>query len=243
MKVTDFDYHLPDELIAQHPLDKRTDSRLLHVQKEGHLADLYVGDILDQLKAGDLVILNNTKVIPARLFGRKDSGGRVEVLLERLVNENQFLAQIRSSRSPKVGQQLQIDGDSSVSLTMRGRQDNFFLLELNQQIDIFNWLERVGHIPLPPYIDRQDQDDDVDRYQTVFAQQQGAVAAPTAALHYDEELLNKIRDKGIRVEMLTLHVGAGTYQPVRVDTIEEHVMHSEWIDVNQNVCDLSLIHI
>ena len=237
MKVTDFDYHLPDELIAQHPLDKRTDSRLLHVQKEGHLADLYVGDILDQLKAGDLVILNNTKVIPARLFGRKDSGGRVEVLLERLVNENQFLAQIRSSRSPKVGQQLQIDGDSSVSLTMRGRQDNFFLLELNQQIDIFNWLERVGHIPLPPYIDRQDQDDDVDRYQTVFAQQQGAVAAPTAALHYDEELLNKIRDKGIRVEMLTLHVGAGTYQPVRVDTIEEHVMHSEWIDVNQNVCD------
>ena len=237
MKVTDFDYHLPDELIAQYPLDKRTDSRLLHVQKEGPLADLYVGDILDQLKAGDLVILNNTKVIPARLFGHKDSGGRVEVLLERIVNENQFLAQIRSSRSPKVGQQLQIDGDSSVSLTMQGRQDNFFLLELNQQIDILNWLERVGHIPLPPYIDRQDQDDDIDRYQTVFAQQQGAVAAPTAALHYDEELLKKIRDKGIRIEMLTLHVGAGTYQPVRVDTIDEHVMHSEWIDVNQNVCD------
>ena len=237
MKVADFDYHLPDELIAQYPLDKRTDSRLLHVHKEGSLTDLCVGDILDQLKAGDLLVLNNTKVIPARLFGQKDSGGRVEVLLERIVNENQFLAQIRSSRSPKIGQQLQIDGDSSVSLTMQGRQDAFFLLELNQQIDIFDWLDRVGHIPLPPYIDRQDQDDDVDRYQTVFAQQQGAVAAPTAALHYDQELLKKIRNKGIRIEMLTLHVGAGTYQPVRVDTIDEHVMHSEWIEVNQNVCD------
>ena len=237
MKVADFDYHLPDELIAQYPLDKRTDSRLLHVHKEGPLIDLCVGDILDQFKAGDLLVLNNTKVIPARLFGQKDSGGRVEVLLERIINENQFLAQIRSSRSPKIGQQLQIDGDSSVSLTMQGRQDAFFLLELNQQIDIFDWLERVGHIPLPPYIDRQDQDDDVDRYQTVFAQQQGAVAAPTAALHYDQELLKKIRNKGIRIEMLTLHVGAGTYQPVRVDAIDDHVMHSEWIEVNQNVCD------
>ena len=237
MKVADFDYDLPPELIAQFPLEQRADSRLLHVQKEGGLVDRQVGDILNELMPGDLLVLNNTKVIPARLFGQKDSGGRVEVLLERVISDKQFLAQIRSSRSPKVGQQLQIDGDDSVSLTMLERQEMFFLLELNQPVDLFDWLNRVGHIPLPPYIDRSDQQDDVERYQTVFAEQQGAVAAPTAGLHYDEGLLAKIRDKGVGVEMLTLHVGAGTYQPVRVDNVDEHEMHSEWIDVNQSVCD------
>ena len=237
MKVSDFDYHLPAELIAQFPLEKRADSRLLHLQKGGVLNDLVVGNMLDKLQSGDLLVLNDTKVIPARLFGQKDSGGHVEILLERIINENQFLAQIRSSRSPKTDQQISIDGDESVSLTMRARQDAFFLLELNQQVDIFEWLQRVGHIPLPPYINRSDQKSDVDRYQTVFAERRGAVAAPTAGLHYDQDLLTKIRDKGIRVEMITLHVGAGTYQPVRADTVDQHVMHSEWIDVKQSVCD------
>lgn len=237
MKVADFDYDLPDELIAQFPLEKRVDSRLLHVQKEGGLVDRQVGDMLDQLESGDLLVLNNTKVIPARLFGQKDSGGRVEVLLERVTSENQFLAQVRSSRSPKVGQKILIDGDESVTLSMLGRENTFYLLELNQQVDIFEWLQRVGHIPLPPYIERADQKDDIDRYQTVFAERQGAVAAPTAGLHYDDDLLAKIRDKGVQIQMLTLHVGAGTYQPVRVDSIDEHVMHCEWIDVNQTVCD------
>ncbi|MBX2847133.1 MAG: tRNA preQ1(34) S-adenosylmethionine ribosyltransferase-isomerase QueA [Acidiferrobacterales bacterium] len=237
MKVADFDYHLPAELIAQFPLEKRTDSRLLHVQNDGKLIDRRVDDVLDQFNAGDLLVLNNTKVIPARLFGQKDSGGRIEILLERIVSETQFLAQIRASRSPKNGQTLLIDGDESVSLTMLERQHAFFLIELNQKVDIFDWLQRVGHIPLPPYIERADQVEDVDRYQTVFAQKQGAVAAPTAGLHYDEKLLKQLQDRGVKVEMLTLHVGAGTYQPVRCEQIDQHVMHSEWLEVSQSVCD------
>lgn len=237
MKVADFDYHLPAELIAQYPPKNRSDSRLLHVQSNGGLVDRWVGDIIDQLEPGDLLVLNDTKVIPARLFGRKDSGGQVEILFERIVNERQFLAQVRSSRSPKQGQKIFIDGDDSVSLTMQGRDGSFFVLALDQNVDIFAWLSRVGHIPLPPYIERSDQTDDVERYQTVFSQRQGAVAAPTAGLHYDHDLLAKLRQKDVRIEMLTLHVGAGTYQPVRAEAVEDHVMHSEWIEVSQKLCN------
>ena len=244
MNVTDFDYDLPDELIAQFPPENRSSSRLLVVNSNDEFQDRKVVDVLDQFNAGDLLILNDTRVIPARLFGKKDSGGRVEILLERVVNERQVLAQIRSSRSPKVGQTLMVDGDDSVTVTMLERQANFFLLDLDFMLsastDIFSWLEEVGHMPLPPYINRADLLQDADRYQTVFAENLGAVAAPTAALHYDDELLQKIKDKGVVIEKLTLHVGAGTYQPVRVDTIEEHVMHSEWLSVSQRVCDAIL---
>jgi len=237
MNVADFHYELPAELIAQYPPAQRTDSRLLKVLNGREFEDAQFADILQEFRAGDLLVLNNTKVIPARLFGAKETGGKVEVLLERVTGEHVFLAQVRSSKAPRNGQRLYANGDDSVTLTVTGRQDNFFVIEVDQSGSLFDWFERVGHMPLPPYIERDDNSHDADRYQTVFAQSQGAVAAPTAGLHYDDALLAKVRDKGVRIETVTLHVGAGTYQPVRVDKIDDHVMHSEYIDVGQDVCD------
>lgn len=237
MNLADYDYDLPSELIAQFPSPERGASRLLKVMRERDLEDAQFADLLDELQAGDLLVLNNTKVIPARVYGNKDTGGRVEILLERVTGPNQFLAQIRASKAPKVGQSLRVDGDEQARLTVAGRQDSFFIVECNQSGSLFDWFERVGHMPLPPYIERNDTAGDADRYQTVFAKEQGAVAAPTAGLHYDEVLLAKIRAKGVEIATVTLHVGAGTYQPVRVDRIEDHVMHSEYIDVSQKVCD------
>ena len=237
MKVADFDYHLPDELIAQYPPAERTASRLLSAAKGQSFSDGMIVDMLDHLNAGDVLVLNNTKVIPARLYGQKDSGGRIEVLLERVTGAQEFIAQIRASKAPKIGQHLIIDGDATVLLTVVGRQDSFFIVQTNQAGSLFEWFESVGHMPLPPYIERSDEDQDMDRYQTVFAEEQGAVAAPTAGLHYDEVLLEKIKEKGISIHTVTLHVGAGTYQPVRVDTIGEHKMHSEYIDVSQSTCN------
>jgi len=237
MKVADFDYHLPDELIAQYPPAERTASRLLSAAKGQSFNDGMIVDMLDHLNAGDVLVLNNTKVIPARLYGQKDSGGRIEVLLERITGAQEFIAQIRASKAPKIGQHLIIDGDATVQLTVVGRQDSFFIVQTNQAGSLFEWFESVGHMPLPPYIERSDEDQDMDRYQTVFAEEQGAVAAPTAGLHYDEVLLEKIKEKGISIHTVTLHVGAGTYQPVRVDTIGEHKMHSEYIDVSQSTCN------
>lgn len=237
MKVSDFNYQLPDELIAQFPPAQRRDSRLLKMRSDGQIDDGKIGDMLDELQPGDLMVLNNTKVVPARLHGQKDTGGRIEVLLERVTSEHEFLAQIRASKAPKIGQALTIDGDDSVTLTVTGRQDSFFVVSADQTGSLFEWFEKVGHMPLPPYIERDDGEQDLDRYQTVFAKEQGAVAAPTAGLHYDEDLLNKLEQKGVQIAYVTLHVGAGTYQPVRVDTIEEHVMHSESIEVSAEVCD------
>lgn len=237
MKVSDFHYDLPDELIAQYPPEQRAASRLLAVPKEGDMKDGMIVDMLDNLNAGDVMVLNNTKVIPARLYGKKDSGGRIEVLLERITGQHEFIAQIRASKAPKVGQHLVIDGDESVSLTVKGRDNSFFIIESNQKGSLFEWFEKVGHMPLPPYIERSDEQQDMDRYQTVFAEHQGAVAAPTAGLHYDESLLEKIKAKGVSIHTITLHVGAGTYQPVRVDSIDDHIMHSEYIEVDKTVCD------
>ena len=237
MKVADFNYHLPDELIAQYPPAERSASRLLSVPKDQNFNDGMIVDMLDHLNTGDVLVLNNTKVIPARLYGQKDSGGRIEVLLERVTGEYEFIAQIRASKAPKIGQPLLIDGDTTVQLTVVGRQDSFFVVQTNQQGSLFEWFESVGHMPLPPYIERSDEAQDMDRYQTVFAKEQGAVAAPTAGLHYDKALLDKIKAKGVSIQTVTLHVGAGTYQPVRVDTIDEHKMHSEYIEVSQSTCD------
>ena len=237
MKVADFHYHLPDELIDQYPPAERSASRLLSVLKGQDFNDGIIVDMLAHLSAGDVLVLNNTKVIPARLYGQKESGGRIEVLLERITGANEFIAQVKASKAPKVGQNLSIDGDALVQLTVIGRQDSFFIVETNQQGSLFEWFESVGHMPLPPYINRSDEQQDMDRYQTVFAQEQGAVAAPTAGLHYDQGLLQKIKEKGVSVHTVTLHVGAGTYQPVRVDTVDEHVMHSEFVEVSQTVCD------
>ena len=236
MKVADFSYELPPELIAQYPAAERTASRLLYLAADGRLADLQFTGIVDYLNEGDLLVLNDTRVIPARIFGRKETGGQIEIVLERILDEHRFLAQIRASKSPKPGQRLFVDEDSSAELEVVGRQESFF--ELSAQVDgsLIEWFERIGHMPLPPYIERSDERLDADRYQTVYGQRPGAVAAPTAGLHYTDELLEKLRQKGVQIKTLTLHVGAGTYQPVRVDTIEEHTMHAEYIEVPEDVC-------
>jgi len=237
VKVADFSYQLPEELIAQYPPEKRGDSRLLKLRRNGEIDDGKIADIVTELNAGDLLVLNNTKVVPARVFGQKDTGGRIEILLERVSGPHRFLAQIKASKAPKVGQTLKVDEDDSVTLTVTGRQESFFEVSVDQSGDLYEWFEEVGHMPLPPYIDRADAVLDIERYQTVFAQRQGAVAAPTAGLHYDQTLLTQIKAKGIQIAYVTLHVGAGTYQPVRVDRVDQHIMHSESIKVSAAVCE------
>lgn len=240
-QVSDYDYDLPPELIAQYPADSRTASRLLKVDSQGQIEDLSFPDILQELSAGDVLVLNNTRVVPARVYGHKESGGRIEFLLERIINETTVLAQIKASRAPKIGQQLILArefGSCVTTLaTVIGREESFFKLEIHTREPLVEWFEKNGHVPLPPYIDRVDDDQDLRRYQTVFARHAGAVAAPTAGLHFDEPLLAKVRESGVEVLEVTLHVGAGTYQPVRVDNIHDHVMHSEWVSVSQETCD------
>jgi len=236
MNVSDFFYELPDELIAQFPPANRADSRLLKVMQGRSFEESRFASIVDEFRDGDLLVLNDTKVIPARVYAKKDTGGKLEILLERITGEHSFLAQIRSSKSPKIGQTIIADQDDATYIKVIGRQGQFFELEIKQDGSLFDWFERVGHMPLPPYIERADEGSDQDRYQTVFAQQQGAVAAPTAGLHYDEDLLDLIRQKGVKIETITLHVGAGTYQPVRVDDVNDHQMHSEYVEVSERVC-------
>ena len=235
MKLSEFHYELPDELIAQAPLSERQASRLLCFDKHnGELQDSKFSDLAALLKAGDLLVFNNTKVIPARLFGHKASGGRVEILLERLLDDQQCLAQIRASKSPKAGCSLLLENGSE--LRVLGRQGTFFHLQAVND-DLMNLLHTQGHIPLPPYITREDTERDRRRYQTVYAEIPGAVAAPTAGLHFDQALLDLLEQSGIQSTTVTLHVGAGTYQPVRVDEIEDHHMHAEWLEVTQSTCD------
>ena len=236
MHLSDFHYELPEHLIAQAPLAERTQSRLLQLAPDGQIADRQFSDIVDFIQPGDLLVLNNTRVIPARLFGQKDTGGKVEVLVERLLDEHSLLAHVRASKSPKVGSLIQIADD--VSFKMLGREGDLFHLSLSDSsASLLDVLETHGHMPLPPYITREDGEDDRQRYQTVFAERPGAVAAPTAGLHFDDATLEAIRDKGAELAYVTLHVGAGTFQPVRVENIHEHVMHPEYVEVDQKVCD------
>lgn len=238
MQLSDYRFDLPPELIAQYPAKQRTASRLLHVGTSGAITDLHFPDCLTHMQSGDVLVLNDTKVIPARLFGKKETGGQVEILIERVLNDSQLLAQVRASKSPKQGVKLFIEGDAAAHLTVTGRQDNFFELSVSGVNDIYHWLDRVGSLPLPPYIERSDEHEDITRYQTVFAKDKGAVAAPTAGLHFDEALLQTIKAKGVIICTVTLHVGAGTYQPVRVDNVLEHKMHRERLSVNQQTCDV-----
>lgn len=234
MQVSAFSFDLPDSLIARHPLAERRASRLLTLDgPTGSLGHHGFVELLDYLRPGDLMVFNNTRVIPARLFGQKDTGGKVEVLIERVLDGRRVLAHIRSSKSPKAGARIHIEGGGEA--VMLARQDTLFELEFEE--DVLPLLERVGHMPLPPYIDRPDDVADRERYQTVYAQRAGAVAAPTAGLHFDTELLAALRDKGVESAFVTLHVGAGTFQPVRVERIEEHHMHREWLEVDQGVVD------
>lgn len=234
MHVADFHFDLPESLIARHPLAERRGSRLLVLDgPSGELSHRHFADLLGYLRPGDLMVFNDTRVIPARLFGQKASGGKLEILVERVLDEERVLAHVRSSKSPKPGSRILIDGGAEAEMVARHEA----LFELKFAEPVLPLLERVGHMPLPPYIDRPDEAEDRERYQTVYARNAGAVAAPTAGLHFDEPLLEAIRVKGVATAFVTLHVGAGTFQPVRVERIEDHHMHREWLQVDQAVVD------
>ncbi len=238
MQVSDFHFDLPDELIARYPQPERSASRLLQLDgNSGALVDSNFTDILDQVQAGDLMVFNNTRVIPARMFGRKASGGKLEVLVERMLDDKRILAHIRCSKSPKPGSTIMLGENDEYQATMLARHDALFELEFAGEQNVLTILEQIGHMPLPPYIDRPDEDADKERYQTVYNQKPGAVAAPTAGLHFDQTLLDKLQAKGVQFAYVTLHVGAGTFQPVKVDNIFDHHMHAEYVEVSQEVVD------
>ncbi|GMG86776.1 tRNA preQ1(34) S-adenosylmethionine ribosyltransferase-isomerase QueA [Biformimicrobium ophioploci] len=234
MRRQDFHFDLPDELIARTPAKERTGSRLLCLDgPTAELAHRQFRDLLELVRPGDLMVFNDTRVIPARLFGQKETGGKLEVLVERVLDERNVLAHVRSSKSPKPGSDILLEDGTRVAVT--DRQDALFVLAFPGE-GVLPILERHGHMPLPPYIDRPDEESDKERYQTVYSREAGAVAAPTAGLHFDDAMLGALRDKGVEMAFVTLHVGAGTFQPVRVDDIHEHQMHSEVLHVNESVC-------
>lgn len=240
MKRQDFSYQLPDELIARFPTAQRSASRLLCLdRRSGAITHRVFSAIVDLVHPGDLLVFNNTRVIPARLFGHKESGGKVEVLVERLLGDTpgaqtECLAHVRASKSLKPGALIALENNET--LEMKGRAGELFRLRYRGEGTFLGLLERQGHMPLPPYIDRDDEQVDRTRYQTVYGKIPGAVAAPTAGLHFDEALLATLKSKGVHFAYVTLHVGAGTFQPVRVDTVADHKMHSEWFAVDETVC-------
>jgi len=232
MKLSDFDFDLPKSLIAQYPSSNRTDSKLLV------LKDIFIDSTFSQLgdflRPHDLLVLNDTKVIPARLFGHKDSGGKVEVLIERLINDHEALVMIKSSRSPKIGSYVVFENKSRFKIC--DKNDGIYKVHFESDSTV-NILNKIGHIPLPPYINRDDSKEDQSRYQTVYAKNDGAVAAPTAGLHFDKMLLSSLENQGINHTFLTLHVGAGTFKPVKVEDIESHKMHSEYCEISSETID------
>ncbi|WP_413734921.1 tRNA preQ1(34) S-adenosylmethionine ribosyltransferase-isomerase QueA [Sodalis sp. RH21] len=241
MRVADFSFELPETLIAHYPQPERSACRLLALDgPSGEMAHGVFTDLLDKLQPGDLLVFNNTRVIPARLFGRKASGGKIEVLVERVLDDHRVLAHVRASKAPKPGTALLLGDDESIRATMLARHDALFELRFDEERDVLTLLNAAGHIPLPPYIDRPDEAADRELYQTVYSERPGAVAAPTAGLHFDTPLLDALRAKGVEMAFVTLHVGAGTFQPVRVDSLEDHVMHSEYAEVPQTVVDAVL---
>jgi S-adenosylmethionine:tRNA ribosyltransferase-isomerase len=234
MQRSDFSFELPLELIAQAPLAERAASRLLCLDDRGQISDRGFRALADLLRPGDLLVLNDTRVIPARLHGKKDSGGRIEVLVERVLDERRILAQVHASKSPRDGACLHLDG--AIEARVLGREGEFFVLEFAGEDAVLTQLERHGHIPLPPYITRADVAADHERYQTVYAREPGAVAAPTAGLHFDAALLAQLGEQGVNSAYVTLHVGAGTFQPLRVERLEEHRMHAERVEVSAETC-------
>ena len=234
MLRADFHYELPDDLIARHPTARRRDSRLLHLDgTSGAIADRQFADLPQLLRRGDLLVFNDTRVVPARLFGTKETGGRVELMLERVLDGGRALVQLRASKPPAAGSRIRLAGGSTA--TVVGREDEFWVLDFAEAPGAV--FERCGEIPLPPYMKRAAEDFDRERYQTVYARAPGAVAAPTAGLHFDEVLLAACKDAGLASAYVTLHVGAGTFQPVRVDDVSEHRMHAERASVPAEVCD------
>ena len=233
MKTSDFNYELPEELIANYPLDQRSSSRLLVYSDQ--IEHKSFKDVLNYFEEGDLLVVNNTSVIPARVYGHKESGGSVEVMLERVMEDNKALVQMRSGRAPKIGAIIILD---SFKVECIDRQDNFFILQFDRPpLEVFN---AIGHVPLPPYIKRPDEDLDKERYATVYEDKelQDSVAAPTAGLHFDDELLEDMKKLGVNMATVNLSVGAGTFQPVKVENIEEHDIHSEYLEVSADVVDM-----
>ena len=237
MKTSDFSYDLPPELIAQAPLAERSASRLLVVPPgDAPMSDRHVRDLPELLQPGDLLVFNDTRVIPARLFGHKATGGRVEILIERLLGEDQARAQLGVSKPPRPGARIALDAGGEAEVIARDA-DGFWQLRFHVPQPLEEWLLHAGRMPLPPYIQREPGAEDAQRYQTVFAREAGAVAAPTAGLHFDEALLAALRGRGVEFGHVTLHVGAGTFQPVRVDDVHQHRMHSEWINVGAGLVE------
>lgn len=236
MKKSDFVYLLPDALIAQKPLPDRDASRLLCLDRNtGQISDRQFTDFIDLINARDLLVFNDTRVIPARLFGKKSSGGKVEILIERILDDHHAIAHAKASKSPKPGTVVELE--QGYFCEVLGRVDDLFHLEFKGDISLLPLLEQIGHIPLPPYINRADDESDLTRYQTVFAREAGAVAAPTAGLHFDLAMMEKIKAKGVTTAFVTLHVGSGTFQPVRVEDLSEHRMHKEYYAVPEASVD------
>ena len=235
MKRADFSYQLPDHLIAVEPLQGRSGSRMLVVSPDRALDHRAVSDLPEFLAPGDVVVVNNTRVFPARLFGRKVSGGRVEVLIERLVDDRCCRAFVKASKSPPIGSKLKMEGGFTLEVT--GRENDLFMVQADQGVNILQMAEEYGHVPLPPYLKREDTHADRERYQTVYAKEVGAVAAPTAGLHFDAELIDRMKARGVAWCEITLHVGAGTFNPVRVDEVDAHRMHSEWYRITPEVAE------
>lgn len=242
LTLDDFNYELPQDLIAQFPAASRTDSRLLHLAADGSLVDRAFTDIMQLIRPGDLLVFNDTRVIKARLHASKRTGGRVEVMIERIISPHEALAHVRASKSPKPGTWLEFDstvqkaGEPGSKAEVTAREEDLFLLRFEQPV--LEVLDEIGHVPLPPYITHQDDDQDASRYQTVYARHPGAVAAPTAGLHFDQTLLDELARRGIKQAFVTLHVGAGTFQPVRESDLSRHKMHSEWYTIDQACADL-----
>ena len=237
MKTQDFDFYLPGDLIAQLPAEQRTSSRMLHLDgTHNQLNDAMFAGLPNYLRAGDVLVFNDTRVIKARLFGTKSSGGKVEVMVERILNDKQIRAVIRASHAPKPGTKLLLA--EAITVTVIEKTNEFYILRFEHEDTVTTLLEQYGHLPLPPYISRQATNIDETRYQTVYAKNTGAVAAPTAGLHFDEIMLAKLREMGVMIAYVTLHVGAGTFQPVRVENISDHVMHNELFHIPQGTVDV-----
>jgi S-adenosylmethionine:tRNA ribosyltransferase-isomerase len=236
VKKSDFNFDLPPDLIAQAPLARRSGSRLLVLDVAAHKkTDRKFDELPEMVRPGDLMVFNDTRVLPARLHGHKDSGGAVEILIERVTGSHEARAQLGVSKKPKEGGRIELADGSMI--TVLGREGEFFKLRFDTEEPLEGVLSRLGEMPLPPYIERGADASDLERYQTVFARKPGAVAAPTAGLHFDEKLLMALRDRGVEMGYVTLHVGAGTFQPMRADDVRDHVMHREWLNVGAELVE------
>lgn len=236
MRTSDFDYELPPELIAQRPLPTRSGSRLLYLPANSRPRDKHFIELPDLLHAGNLLVFNDTRVFPARLHGHKSSGGKIEILIERLLGNGQVLAHIRASKSPKTGNRIQLKDDTAVYVLER--RGELYKLQFDIKEELLDYLGQEGQLPLPPYIERAPENQDHERYQTVYAERVGAIAAPTAGLHFDHKVLTGLAERDIQHCFITLHIGAGTFQPVRSELIKDHILHAEWAEVPEEVCQL-----